>query len=38
VDEPQDFKTLLSLGVDGILTNRPDRLKLVLNSGKAHLN
>ncbi len=38
VDEPYDFQTLLSLGVDGILTNRPDRLKTVLKAGKTHLN
>lgn len=35
VDEPDDFQTLLSLGVDGILTNRPDRLKNILKTEKS---
>jgi len=30
IDEPLDMHTLLSLGVDGILTNFPDRLKVIL--------
>jgi glycerophosphoryl diester phosphodiesterase len=32
VDEPDDFQKLLALGVDGILTNQPDRLKIILNA------
>ena len=34
VDEPDDFRTLLAAGVDGILTNQPDRLKILLNAEK----
>jgi glycerophosphoryl diester phosphodiesterase len=30
VDDPIEMQELISLGVDGILTNRPDRLKTVL--------
>jgi glycerophosphoryl diester phosphodiesterase len=36
IDEPSDMVALLSLGVDGILTNFPDRLKVVLQ-GKENL-
>lgn len=32
VDEPQDFQTMLALGVDGILSNHPDRLKTFLKT------
>ena len=34
VDEPDDFQTMLDLGVDGILTNHPDRLKMILKPEK----
>ncbi|MBE0687804.1 MAG: glycerophosphodiester phosphodiesterase [Anaerolineaceae bacterium] len=34
VDQPQDFQTMLELGVDGILSNHPDRLKLFLKTQK----
>jgi len=34
IDQPLDMQKLLSLGVDGILTNFPDRLKDILRSGK----
>ncbi|MDO9084637.1 MAG: glycerophosphodiester phosphodiesterase family protein [Anaerolineaceae bacterium] len=30
IDEPKDFQSLQQLGVDGILTNHPDRLKTFL--------
>jgi len=30
IDEPGDFESLQQLSVDGILTNRPDRLKAFL--------
>ncbi|PKN87850.1 MAG: hypothetical protein CVU46_03035 [Chloroflexi bacterium HGW-Chloroflexi-8] len=36
IDEPSDMVALLSLGVDGILTNFPDRLKVFLQ-GKENL-
>ena len=32
VDEPEDMRELIELGVDGMLTNRPDRLKEVIKS------
>ncbi|MBW6474056.1 MAG: hypothetical protein K0B14_13105 [Anaerolineaceae bacterium] len=34
VDDPKDFQTMLALGVDGILTNHPDRLKSFLKTQK----
>lgn len=34
VDETDDIQTMLDLGVDGILTNRPDRLKMILKPDK----
>jgi glycerophosphoryl diester phosphodiesterase len=30
-DDPSDMKRLIEMGVDGIITNRPDRLKSVLD-------
>lgn len=35
IDEPEVFRILLALGVDGILTNRPDLLKLFLEADKS---
>lgn len=32
VDEPDDMQEMLKLGVDGLLTNRPDRLKAILQT------
>jgi glycerophosphoryl diester phosphodiesterase len=34
VDEPRDFQTIVALGVDGILSNHPDRLKTFLKTHK----
>ena len=34
VDEPQDFQTMVALGVDGILTNHPDRFQTFLKTQK----
>ena len=34
VDDPKDFQTMLALGVDGILTNHPDRLKTFIKNQK----
>lgn len=34
VDDPKDFQTMLALGVDGILSNHPDRLKTFLKTQK----
>ena len=33
VDEPAEMKRLINLGVDGIITNRPDLLRGILDSG-----
>jgi len=32
VDDPEDMRAVLKLGIDGLLTNRPDRLKAILQS------
>jgi glycerophosphoryl diester phosphodiesterase len=37
VDEPAEMKRLIALGVDGIITNRPDVLREVLESGGDHV-
>ena len=31
-DDPSDMKRLIEMGVDGIITNRPDRLRIVLDA------
>jgi glycerophosphoryl diester phosphodiesterase len=34
IDEPADMERAVSLGVDGIFTNRPDRLLDLLERGR----
>lgn len=35
-DDPSDMKRLIEMGVDGIITNRPDRLRAVLDAFSSH--
>ncbi len=34
VDEPEDMGAMIELGVDGMLTNRPDLLKEILSQNR----